>query len=109
LRRQASSWGRNTNDCDQVFAEAHSSSTDEEQTTATDSVNCPDTRDGHSDVDDVGGDLDKEGVLDAGVLEERGAVVEDEVDTGKLLPSELQEESLSSGKQKLDREKRTHA
>jgi len=76
-----------TDDGDEVFADEHAKGTEEQETTTSDTVNGPHSGNGHSDVDDVGGDRDDEGVLDAGVLEESRAVVEDEVDTGKLLPS----------------------
>jgi hypothetical protein len=57
-------------------------SSGEEKGSSSSLVNNEDTRDSHDDVDDVGDDSDDEGVVDAGPLEERGSVVEDEVDTG---------------------------
>jgi hypothetical protein len=66
--------------------------TDQEEPAATDVINSPERRDGHADVDDSSGDRDGEGVGDTGLLEEGRAVVEDEVDTGELLPA-LQEDT----------------
>lgn len=76
-----------TADGDDVFTEAHTDGTDEEKPSTTETFNTPDTREGHSDVDDVGGDRNEEGVGDTRALEERRTEVEDEVDTGELLPA----------------------
>lgn len=77
----------NTDDGDDVLAEEHTSSTDEEERTTTSTVNEPDTGNGHTDVDDVGGNGDQERIRNTRALEEGRAVVEDEVDTGELLPT----------------------
>ena len=76
-----------TNDGDQELANAHPDRTDQKQPPTTEPLDTPHTGKGHEDVDDVRGDRDQEGVMDTRVLEEDGAVVEDEVDTGQLLPS----------------------
>ena len=56
-------------------------------------VNGPERGDSHADIDNSGGDRDREGVGDPGLLEEGGAVVEDEVDTGELLPGHQEDTS----------------
>merc|ERR1712169_170416 len=71
-------------ECDEE-ADGHADSTDEEHSAATSLVSEPETRDSRADVDDVGGDRDQESVVDARVLEERRAVVEDEVNADELL------------------------
>lgn len=76
-----------TDDGDQVLAYQHTSGTDEEKTTTSDVVYSPECGDGHDDVDDVGDDGDDEGVGETGIGEEGGTIVEDEVDTGELLPT----------------------
>lgn len=77
-----------TDDGDDELADTHSDGTNEEKASATELLNTVHTEGGHANIDDVGGDRDQEGVGDTGVLEEDGSVVEDEVDTGQLLPSE---------------------
>lgn len=77
----------NTDDGDDVLADEHTSGTDEEERTTTSPVDEPDTGNGHADVDDVGGNGDQERILNTRALEESRAVVEDEVDTGELLPT----------------------
>lgn len=90
----------NTDDGDDVLAEEHTSGTDEEERTTTSTVNEPDTRNGHADVDDVGGNGDQERIRNTRALEEGRAVVEDEVDTGELLPS-LEEDTGQDTEQDL--------
>lgn len=68
-----------TDDGDEVLAQAHADGTDEEKTTATEAFDTPHTGEGHDDVNDVGDDGDNERILDARILEEGRAVVEDEV------------------------------
>ncbi|CAG8604720.1 4149_t:CDS:2, partial [Acaulospora colombiana] len=75
-----------TDDGDEVFADEHADGTDEQETSTSDVVDGPKGGDGHDDVDDVGGDRDRERVADTRVLEEGRAVVKDEIDTGELLP-----------------------
>jgi hypothetical protein len=77
---------RDTKDGDEVFADTHTSSTDQEKLPATYAIDCEDTGDSHTDVNDVGGDGDQERILDTSIREVKGTVVEDEVDTGELLP-----------------------
>jgi len=56
-------------------------------------------RDSHEHVDDVGGNGDQEGVTNTRILEEAGTVVEDEVDTGELLPR--LDEDTSEGRRRI--------
>ncbi len=65
-------------------------------------VNGPERGNSHTDVDDSGGDRDCEGVGDTGLFEEGRAIVEDEVDTGELLPR-LQENTSKAAKENLVR------
>ena len=74
-----------TYDSNDELREAHASSTDEEEAATTELVDEGQRADGDDGVDDVADDGDDEGVADAGLLEERRAVVEDEVDAGELL------------------------
>lgn len=60
-------------------------STEHEQRATAPLLDHVQTGEGGDDVDDVRDEGDDEGVLDAGVLEEGGAVVKDEVDTSELL------------------------
>jgi len=56
-------------------------------------------RNGHEHIDDVGGDGDQEGVTNTRILKEVGTVVEDEVDTGELLPH--LDEDTSEGQRRI--------
>jgi len=69
-----------TDDGDEVLAEAHANGTDEEETTTTEALDAPHTGEGHDHVNDIGDNGDNERIPDARVLEEGCAVVEDEVD-----------------------------
>jgi len=89
---------RDTHDGDQELANTHAGGTDQEQPPTTKPLNTPHARKSHEDVDNVGGDGDQEGVMNTRVLEEHGTVVEDEVDTGKLLPR--LDEDTSKGTEK---------
>jgi len=89
---------RNTDDGDQELANTHAGGTDQEQPSTTEPLDTPHTRESHEHVYDVGGDSDQEGVTDTRVLEERGTVVEDEIDTGELLP--CLDEDASEGTKK---------
>lgn len=64
------------NDCDNELRDAHSDSTEHEQRTATPFLDHVETGEGGDDVDDAGDQSDDEGILDAGVLEEGGTVVD---------------------------------
>lgn len=77
--------GSNTDDGDDVLADAHADGAHQKERPATHSLNEIHTGQGGDDVDNVGNDADDEGVVDAGLLEELCAVVEDEVDTSELL------------------------
>lgn len=54
-----------TNDSDEELADEHTSRTPQKQTTTTNAINGEDTRNSHTDVDDIGGDGDQEWVRDA--------------------------------------------
>ena len=69
-----------TDDGDDELANTHSCGTDEEETTTTEALDTPDTGESHEDIDDTSSNGDDERVGDTGGIEERGAVVEDEVD-----------------------------
>jgi len=69
-----------TDDGDDVFAQTHSNGTDEKETATTEALNTPHSRNGHNHIDNVGDNGNYEWVGDAGILEEGGAIVEDEVD-----------------------------
>lgn len=75
-----------TRDRDDELAHAHAHRADEQQPAASKALDAPHARERHEAVDNVRRDADEEGVLNARVLEEDRAVVEDEVDTGELLP-----------------------
>jgi len=75
------------NDGDHEFANAHSDGTDQEQPPTTESFDTPHAGESHEHVDDINGNGDQEGAGNTGVLEEDGTVVENEVDTGELLPA----------------------
>lgn len=75
-----------TRDRDDELAHAHAHRADEQQPAAPKALDAPHTRERHEAVDNVRRDADEEGVLNARVLEEDRAVVEDEVDAGELLP-----------------------
>lgn len=107
------SGSRYTDDGDNIFADAHASSTDEEKLTATEIIDCPHTGDGGNDVDNIGNDRDDERIGDTGLSEESGSVVEDKlpesdgiqsfqiegtyVDTSELLPSLEEDSSENTG------------
>jgi hypothetical protein len=75
-----------TYDGDDELADTHAGSADDEETTTADLVDKGQRADGRNGVDDITNDGNDEGVRHARRLEERRAVVEDEVDTGELLP-----------------------
>jgi len=76
----------NTNNGDDEFAETHPRGTDEQQAPAAHSVDELDTEYGRGGVDNIANDSDNESVIDPSGLEERSAVIENEIDAGKLLP-----------------------
>jgi hypothetical protein len=69
------------------LADGHSDGTEEEKRATAPCFDKVQTREGRGDVHGRGDHRNGEGVGDAAALEERGAVVEDEVDTGELLKS----------------------
>lgn len=77
--------GRGADDGDDELTDAHADGAEEEQRSTTPFLDHVETGKSRADVDDVGDQTDDEGVGNAGVLEEGGTVVEDEVDTSKLL------------------------
>lgn len=77
---------RDTNDGNDEFTCEHADGTPDEQRTTTELLNRPEGDRGRADVDQGGDQADEEGIVDGSqVLEEGGAKVEDEVDTGELL------------------------
>ncbi|CAE7208696.1 unnamed protein product, partial [Rhizoctonia solani] len=83
---------RHSDNGNQEFTDEHTSRTDEQEATTASFVDEIDARNGHANIDYVGSNRDEERIFDTRVLEECRAIVEDEVDTGELLPS-LQEDS----------------
>lgn len=69
------------------MSDTHSNCPSQKNRASSEAVDCPETRKGHDDVDGVDDDLQDEGVGQAFdiVREERGAVVDDKVDTNQLL------------------------
>lgn len=63
-----------TDDGDKVFANTHANGTDEQETTTTEALDTPHSGEGHEHIDDVSRNRNEEGVLDAGVLEERSTL-----------------------------------
>lgn len=75
-----------TNDGDEELADEHTKSTEDEDGTATESLDSPERQRSGADVDQGEDEGDQEGVADGtGGLEEGSRVVEDEVDTSPLL------------------------
>ena len=62
------------------LANSHAKSTDEEERTATIAFNAIQARQRHEDVHDTRSYADEECILDPSILEELGAVVENEID-----------------------------
>ena len=63
-----------TDDGDEILADAHNDGTVDKEGTATEPLNTPHTGESHEDVHDVGGDLGQERVLDTRVGEEGSTV-----------------------------------
>lgn len=76
----------NTGNSHDILAHQHTCRADQEEIPTPDLVDKVYPGNGHTDIHDIGGDGLQEGVADVRVLEEGGAVVEDEVDTSELLP-----------------------
>lgn len=68
-----------TNNRDDELANTHSDRTNEKESATTKAFNAPDTWESHEHVDNTSCNRNEEAVLDAGVGEESGAVVENEV------------------------------
>ena len=98
LSRNVFSRDRDTDDGDQELANTHGGGADQKQPPATEPLNTPHPGKSHGHVDDIGSNRNQEWIGNAGVLEEYRAVVEDEVDTGKLLP--CLDENASEGTKK---------
>jgi len=79
--------GGDTNNGNDELANSHDDSSAEKHRSSTGSIDHENTGNSANNVDDVGDDSDDEGVRDTGSSEEGRAVVEDEVDTGQLLPT----------------------
>ena len=78
--------GRDADDGDDVLADAHADGAEQEQRTSSPLLDQVQTREGRDDVDDVDDEGRREGVLDAGILEELGAVVCRRASQPRLLP-----------------------
>ncbi len=75
-----------THNCDQELADQHTQGTPDEQRSTTESFNGPEGDRGRAHVDESGDQTDQERVVDgAKLIEEGGAKIEDEIDTGPLL------------------------
>jgi len=98
LSRDVGGRDRDANDGDQELANAHAEGADQEQPSAAEPFDTPHAWESREHVDDVDGDGDQEGVGNAGLLEEHGTIVDDEVDTGELLPG-LDEDAGESTKE----------
>jgi len=68
--------GRRADDGDDVLAHKHAHGAEEQQRPPSPLLDHPEAGEGGDDVDDVGDQGDDKGVLDAGVLEVRGTVVD---------------------------------
>ena len=77
--------GGGAEDGNEELRDAHADGAPEEDGAAAPFLDGIEAGEGGADVDAVGDQTDGEGVLEAGVLEELGAVVENEVDAGELL------------------------
>jgi hypothetical protein len=74
----------NTDDGDQKLADDHPQGAPDQQGTTAQPLHGPERNGGRADVDDGGDHVDQEGIGNgAQGGEERGAVVEDEIDTGQ--------------------------
>lgn len=69
------------------LTDGHVEGTTDEEPSTTSSLHEEERRNSHDDVDNVRGNGEQEWITGAGGVEELSAVVEDEVDTGELLPS----------------------
>jgi len=85
-----------TDNSNDELADGHNNGSGQKHVSSTGSIDHEDTGDSTDDIDNVGDDGNDEGVGDTRSLEEGGTVVEDEVDTGKLLPSLKEDSSPSS-------------
>jgi hypothetical protein len=87
-----------TSNSDGILANHHTQCTNQEQVPPADLVDKVYSRDGHADIDNIGYNGLQEWIAKVGVLEESGAVVENEVDAGKLLPP-LEEDAGESAEE----------
>lgn len=69
-----SSWHGSSDDCDDQLRNCHSRRTVKKKWTSSELVDRPHSGDGSTNVDDIRGDRDHEGVRYAAVLEELGAL-----------------------------------
>ncbi len=69
-----------TDNGDDELADTHSESSDEKEPAATKAFNTPNARESHEHVDNIGCNRNEETILDTGVVEEGGTVIENEVD-----------------------------
>ena len=75
----------NTDDGDDEFADTRTNRTDEKKTATADTIDGLNTDKDYGGAHHRDNDGDNECVSDTSTLEERGTVVDDEVDTGELL------------------------
>ena len=75
----------NTDNGDDEFTDTHANRTDEKKTATADTVDELNTDKGHRGVHHRDNDGDNECISDTSTFKERGTVVDDEVDAGKLL------------------------
>ena len=80
-------WDGRTYDGNDIFADGHANGTNEEQAATTKTLDTPNSREGHNDIDRGSYNRDDEGIADPSVGEESCAIIEDEIYSGKLLPS----------------------
>lgn len=75
-----------TDDSDDELADKHTKSAVDEERSSSNALHSPEGEGSRADIDQVEDEGDKESVANgSGGLQERGRVVEDEVDTGPLL------------------------
>lgn len=74
-----------TDNSNNELADTHPNGSQQKKTAATKFLNEVKTGDSRYNIDQVGNETDEESILNTGVLEELGTIVENEVDTGQLL------------------------
>lgn len=87
LRAEVGNRGCGTTGGNNILRNTHADGSSQKNRAASEAVDCVETREGHDDVDRVDDDLQDERVGKAFdvVREERGSVVDNEIDTDQLL------------------------